>query len=984
MPDAHRLVVLTELRRAARVTLEQMARDCGLTGRKGRESVSAWERGQSVPHTRSRTKFIDYLGNTLGLRTNAAQFYAVWNVLVDQWDWDPVSEAEWHQHFGVADTEPRADTTGAQLTPHILKAHAVLARMPMNATTLPPLAPLPPGSRMPFGHNPFFVGRTEELQALAATLNAGGIVTNGGAEVAAICGLGGLGKTQLATEFVHRYGQFFAGGVFWLSFADPRAAPAEIASCGGSRHLALRPDFDLLPIDEQLRLVQEAWSDALPRLFIFDNCEDPELLERWLPTGDGCRVLVTSRRSEWPARLGVRSLLLGVLSRNQSIGLLRKHLPDRLTSDAELISIAAELGDLPLALHLAGHFLARYRAEVTPADYLQQLRGPDILQHPSLQAGGISPTGYVQHVARTFALSYDRLDPSRDIDRMALDLLARAACFAPGEPIQRDLLLSTAAQVALGAETRLASDRRASDALGLLIEQGLLVVGAGGLDGADATVRMHRLLVAFVRQVMPDDAALLVEHVLLATARQLNEVDAHMQMLELQPHLRAVADTAEARADEQAADLCFELSQHLLQIEDYEGAQRYNQHSLDIRRTRLGARHLKIADNLHQLGWMLDCQGQSAEAQAYHQQALAIRQARLGDNHPDTAESFNYMGTVLHAQSDYSKARRYYERALAIRQLNLGEHHAATAQSLNNLGLLLHAMGYYAEARPYLEQALAIRERAPKPNYSKLTIVLNNLGYLLRAMGRYAEAQRHLERALAIRKEVFGPDNTYIAVTLNHLGRLHHYLGNYEQAQRCLEQALAIRQQVIGLYHPDTANSLGNWGMLLYDLGQLDEARPYLEKALAIHQQVWGSNHRHTARSLNHLGMLWQAHGERKLARHYYEQSLEIRKRVLTQSHPDTGNSLGNLGALLLTFGSPIPAQTPLATALAIHQQSCGNDHPYTARSLERMGRMLLKQGHVAAAQRHLRQSLKIYERTLGAAHPFTRSCRAHLQPPAR
>jgi hypothetical protein len=50
---------------------------------------------------------------------------------------------------------------------------------------------------------------------------------------------------------------------------------------------------------------------------------------------------------------------LGVLNRAESVALLRKHRPDLTQSEAG--AIAAELGDLPLALHLAGSFLAHYR-----------------------------------------------------------------------------------------------------------------------------------------------------------------------------------------------------------------------------------------------------------------------------------------------------------------------------------------------------------------------------------------------------------------------------------------------------------------------------------------------------------------------------------------------------------------------------------------------------------------------------------------------
>lgn len=72
---------------------------------------------------------------------------------------------------------------------------------------IPEPGPLPPGSHMPLSRNPLFVGREDDLRALARTLKAGETAAVG--QIAAATGLGGIGKTQLASEFVHRYGQFF-------------------------------------------------------------------------------------------------------------------------------------------------------------------------------------------------------------------------------------------------------------------------------------------------------------------------------------------------------------------------------------------------------------------------------------------------------------------------------------------------------------------------------------------------------------------------------------------------------------------------------------------------------------------------------------------------------------------------------------------------------------------------------------------------------
>jgi hypothetical protein len=150
-------------------------------------------------------------------------------------------------------------------------AEALLATMPLDS--IPDVAPaLPPGSRMPLSRNPLFVGREADLKTLATALKGGTTAAIG--QVAAATGLGGIGKTNLATEFVRRYGQFFAGGVFSLSFAEAANVPAEVAACSGPAGLDL-PGFDALTQEVQIVRVRQVWQSPIPRLLVFDNCEAP-------------------------------------------------------------------------------------------------------------------------------------------------------------------------------------------------------------------------------------------------------------------------------------------------------------------------------------------------------------------------------------------------------------------------------------------------------------------------------------------------------------------------------------------------------------------------------------------------------------------------------------------------------------------------------------------------------------------------------------
>jgi tetratricopeptide (TPR) repeat protein len=574
-----------------------------------------------------------------------------------------------HQLDIYQDIEP------LEIGPESLKAaEKRLANLPTDA--LPEPALLPSISYMPLGRNQLFVGREDDLVALAKALKAGGTAAIGQVQTAAATGMGGIGKTQLASEFVYRYGWYFAGGVFWLSLADPNAVPAEVASCGGTGHMGLHSDFENLSLDNQVGLVLAAWRSPMPRLLVFDNCEDDALLAKWRPPSGGCRVLVTSRRAGWPEELGVRPLSLGVLRRAESVELLRKKRGDLSANDPDLYAIAKELGDLPLALHLASSYLARYRRSATPADYLAQLRRQDPLEHPSLRGRGqkqdTSATLHEQHVARTFALSYELLDPDNPVDEMALALLARAAYFAEGEPIPGDLLLGTI-DLPDGDDD---AELQVEDALIRLTEElGLLE------EEADGRLRLHRLIAVFVqRTTIDDEAQTAVENTVYEVTNRLNKEGYPAPLIALEPHMRAVTDTAMLRKDELAALLGSELAYHLSSIGNYAGAQRYYERALEIWQRVLGEDHPDTALSLNNLGSLLREKGDLDGAQRYYQRALEIRQRVLGEDHPSIADSAYFLAHVLYTRGDSNRARHYLERALAIYEQRFGPDHPMVLQ----------------------------------------------------------------------------------------------------------------------------------------------------------------------------------------------------------------------------------------------------------------------------------------------------------------
>src|SRR5205823_14488390 len=194
-----------------------------------------------------------------------------------------------------------------------------------------------------------FTGRSSELRWLADARTGTVVVTQ------ALAGLGGIGKTALALQYAHRcfYVEQSVDLAWWFSAAERLALSAAMARL--YEHLTgVVGGEDSVLAAERLR----NWLESSPHrwLVVFDNADDPGVLDGLVPHAGLGQVLITSRWADW-SQLGATVRRLDVLPPEESVALLRTITGREDTDGAHLV--ADELEGLAVALEQAGAFLRK-------------------------------------------------------------------------------------------------------------------------------------------------------------------------------------------------------------------------------------------------------------------------------------------------------------------------------------------------------------------------------------------------------------------------------------------------------------------------------------------------------------------------------------------------------------------------------------------------------------------------------------------------
>ncbi|MFF6967990.1 FxSxx-COOH system tetratricopeptide repeat protein [Streptomyces anthocyanicus] len=770
--------------------------------------------------------------------------------------------------------------------------------------------------------NPDFSGRETVMGQLRT-----GLLSGRQAVVQALHGMGGIGKTQIALEYAHRFASQY-DLVWWVDAEQADQLPVrytELADRLGVAKSDAGSEPNARALLQHLR-TRHRW------LLVLDNAEHPDQIEPWLPEGPG-HVLITSRNPDWHGIAHQSDL--DVFTRTDSLAYLKGRISGMTTEHADLL--AQDLGDLPLALAQAsgvlrsGMTLDRYRRLLT-TDTARLLQESDVRDHPA-------------PLAATVGIAVTRLADDGHADAVAL---LRLGAFLGPEPIPTAWLET--------ARPRLATIPGDPDDP-MWLRNALQPLGRFGLARTDYDAfQIHRLTQAILRTQTGPDPVVAIRDDVTAVLAAVDPGDPRSPAdwpawASLTAHLTAPHVTT-ALANQAALRATFSKAAHFLICSGLPRAA----HDLSAAlhqawSTDLGPDHPDTLTCAQFLGHATVDLGDYAKGRLIIEDTLVRRRRVLGEDHPDTLRSANDTSTNLSLLGERVEARRMHEDVLARRRRVLGEDHPDTLTSAGNLATILNKSGEYVEARRMQEDVLARRRRVLGEDHPDTLTSAHNLAGLLNSLEEHAESRRMQEDVLARRRRVLGEDHPDTLSSASNLATSLNSLGEHAESRRMHEDVLARRRRVLGEDHPDTLSSANKLATSLNGLGEHAEARRMHEDVLARRGVVLGQDHPSTLASASNLATTLNSLGEHVEAHRMQEDVLARCRRVLGQDHPDTLTSASNLARTLHTLRQYSEAAELLKEVRASYVRHFGAKHPKTELATRNLATVLIAMGKTHEAQ---------------------------------
>ncbi len=640
-------------------------------------------------------------------------------------------------------------------------------------------------------------------------------------------GLGGIGKTQVALEFVWQHLKKY-NGVVWFNAESPDRLQID--------YIRLGRELNIISYDHNINAKELAhrvkhWLQQPSRdgwLLVYDNADNYEAISKLLPTKEG-KILITSRRTaHWP-----QEIFIDVFTIEESGAYIHKVLDAQISeSDVTQIETLAEtLGRLPLALAQATAYIKYNKMSILRYLELYEQKKRELLDSKIL------PSDYRASVYITWDITMEAIRKEFLLARSLLNISACVASndipnflfekFANTRKNNTNLEILEEALETLICYSMLAyNEQNCSSSIHRLVQEVIRL--KWGKERSHNLMDIFNLLI----DSFPNGGETLTDH---AKKQQLLP---HLEAF--LPHLNAWQQEHQLKKDRKIDYLCpllIYIAEGYISLGNAEKEHELLERALRIMERCCGLDHPNLAPILTNLANSYGKLGDTQKSRKLLERALAINERHYDLDHPSMAPILTYLGGAYGDLGDTQKECELLERSLKIKERQYGLDHPEVVTTLTNLGGAYGDLGDTQKQRELLERALTIMERHYGLDHPNVAPILTNLGNAYGKLGDTRKSREFLERALTIMERHCGLDHPNVALLLTNLGNAYRKLGNTQESSELLERALTIIERHYGLNHPNLATTLTYLGGAYGDLGDTQKERELLKRALAINER---------------------------------------------------------------------------------------------------------------------------------------------------
>ncbi|MFD8725019.1 FxSxx-COOH system tetratricopeptide repeat protein [Streptomyces sp. NPDC059629] len=795
--------------------------------------------------------------------------------------------------------------------------------------------------------------------------------SDSGAGVLTLHGMPGVGKTQLAAEYVYRFGSEY-DVVWWVNSESRVTYRRVLAELSAKLGLSTGDEYG-----ERLRAVRDSLRRGNPFsrwLLILDGADEPDQIWDLVPTGPG-HVIITSRNPEWGEH-NSKLLEVKVYDRDESVAFIRRRAPRLSDEDAD--QLAAALEDLPLLLDQTAGWLND--SDLSVEDYI------------ALLEDGADPD--VVKVSADFPLAFQTawailLNKLRETVPESVDLLRLCTFFAPGFiPVRmlREMPHDDVPEQLTGLLDDPLLWNRAINQLRQYSVVRLESHEAGSEEVASSgeSVYLHRMVHQIVGKDMPEaDRKEFIDVVrqALAAADPGRPTDTRFwsAYAQIVPHLK-YADAINSK-DRKVQTLVLNCLRYMYFAGEYTAGWKLGRRTLNAWRELLGESHPRVWEATYHYANLLRAANRFEETEAIDRAAMVRLREERGENDLDYLRVANGLGADLWGLGRYREAFDLYSWIHPAYRELVGEQDSRTLNALNNLAFAHRLLGQYKEALVIDQKTLEQRRLVLTGRH--LWTLFSEVSYAidLRLLGRYSDAESVQARNVREYRIVAGETSQYTLRAEHNLALCQLRGGDRAAAGQLLTRVLEGFERKLGDVDLLTLSAAVSHSCFHREHGDIDLARETSESILARYDQLLPQGHPFIIGARANQALILRNVGEREHAHVLIEQALADMAEAVGENHPYTLGCAINASALRNLIGDTESAAELSRITIARAAETLGRTHPLTLSARVSYAADLRGLRARQQAEKTEQEALADLESTLGKQHVHTISARARNRP---